>query len=217
MKIIDKSSLHFHSEILKCCPENRRRTVEIEGRHRQEIREEYCIIVMFYLDRLLAHLPSLQHLTVRLFTDLQNSTRLLLHSRQDSLRHLNLTSLAINTINNIAFDHVIDLFRHSFHHLKKFTFFFKTDAASHACLDYLDENRWQTLLQGFISLIEFRCCIELPIEPSTIVDHYVRQFNENVFFRLRPWKFVVDTYTYSYNRVLRLHTQPYPKRRLDIV
>lgn len=175
-----------------------------------------CAFCLSSLDRLIRYLPAVQKLTVRVFTDLQHLSKV--GSLLDvSTICSNLRSLTISTISNIPFHHLEALFRHAFHRLEKFTFVFKTDAASQSCLDYVDAKRWEVLLRSLVSLIEFHCCLELPVLSEKLVDHCENTLESNDFFRQHRWSFDVQTYTYSHNSILRLHTRPYPKRRLDIM
>ena len=158
-----------------------------------------------------AFIPSVEHLTVTIFTDLQH-----LSIEKRSPIALNLRSFSISTTNNIPFGQIEDLCRHDLPALDKFTFLFKTDAASQSCLDYLDDKRWETLLRSFVSLRQFHCAIELPIPSEPIVDVWAKQFQDNLFFAERNWSFSLHTYTYAFNTVACLHTQPYPRRRFDL-
>lgn len=92
-------------------------------------------------------------------------------------------------------------------------FIFKTDASSQSSLEYINEKRWEDLLRSFISLKNFSCCIELPIQ----TDNLINTFEQNQYFLERNWQFSFQVYTYSFNTILRIHTKPYPKRRLDIM
>ncbi|CAF5026930.1 unnamed protein product [Rotaria sp. Silwood1] len=162
--------------------------------------------------RLLNYIPNVQYLSVRLHTDLQNfskdSSIISSHSINSNIR-----SLEISTINNIPFNQIEDLFKKTFKHLEILKFFFKTDALSQSCLDYIDDKRWEHLLQRFLSLKDFHCCIEIPIQSQIISN----SFEQNQFFRKHHWKFSFQAYSYSFNTMLRIHTDPYPKRRLDIM
>ncbi len=158
------------------------------------------------------YIPSVQYLTVRIYTDLQNCSKYSLIQSSHS-RNSNIRSLEISTINNIPFHQIENFFQNSFNRLEILKFFFKTDAPSQSCLDYLDDQRWEYILQSFLSLEEFHYCIELPIQ-SEIRSN---SFEDNQFFRKRNWKFSMQIYTYSFNTILRLHSQPYPKRCLDIM
>ncbi|CAF0896468.1 unnamed protein product [Rotaria sp. Silwood1] len=162
--------------------------------------------------RLLNYIPNVQYLSVRLHTDLQNfskdSSIISSHSINSNIR-----SLEISTINNIPFNQIEDLFKKTFKHLEILKFFFKTDALSQSCLDYIDDKRWEHLLQRFLSLKDFHCCIEIPIQSQIISN----SFEQNQFFRNHHWKFSFQAYSYSFNTMLRIHTDPYPKRRLDII
>jgi hypothetical protein len=163
-----------------------------------------------HLDRLLHYIPCVQRLIVRLFTDLQHSSKFSLIERETATRS-SLRALTIITVNNIPFHHIENLSRHRFDRLETLTFLFKTDAASQSCLDYIDDQRWTNLLRTFVSLLEFRCSIELPV----LVHVDANTFAENRFFRERNWKISVRTLTYSFNTMLHVHSEPYPKRRLD--
>ncbi|CAF4589569.1 unnamed protein product, partial [Rotaria sp. Silwood2] len=164
------------------------------------------------LNRLLNYIPNVQFLSIRLYTDLQNFSKYSSIISSHSINS-NVRSLEISTINNIPFNQVEDLFKKTFKRLEILKFFFKTDALSQSCLDYIDDKRWEYLLQGFLSLKDFHCCIEIPIQ-SEIVSN---SFEQNQFFRKHNWKFSFQTYTYSFNTMLRMHTELYPKRRLDII
>lgn len=148
---------------------------------------------------------------MKIFTDLQN-----VFIEKRSTIELNLRSFSISTTNNIPFSHIEELCRHSLKFLENFTFFFKTDASSQSCLDYLDDQRWQNLLCSFVSLRRFSCAIELPIQSESFVELKSKQFVDNEFFSRRNWKFSLQTYTYDFNTVACLHTDPYPRRRFDL-
>lgn len=164
--------------------------------------------MLFYIGRLLDYIPNVQSLIIRIYTDLQNFSLKNSHIKNSSIR-----SLEISILNNIPFNQIEDLFKNSFNHLEKLKFFFKTDVSSQACLDYINDKRWQILLQSFLSLEHFYCCIEFPIQSETITN----SFRENGFFIKKNWKFSFHVYTYSFNTILCIHTKPYPKRRLDIM
>jgi len=159
----------------------------------------------------LDYIPNVQGLTVRIYTDLQNFSKYSLiknsHFQQSKIR-----SLQISTINNIPFNQIEIFFQNSFKNLEKFKFFFKTDASSQSSLGYIDDKRWELLLQSFPLLQHFHCCIQLPIQSGIITN----SFEKNQYFIRRNWKFSFQIYTYSFNRILCIHTKPYPKRRLDI-
>jgi hypothetical protein len=157
----------------------------------------------------LDYIPSVQSLIVRIYTDLSNYPSI--KSSHSNL--INLHSLEISTINNIPFNQIERLFQRSFHRLQTLKFFFKTDASSQSCFDYIDDKRWELLLRSLISLEHFSCCLELPIQSKSINN----PFKQNEFFLQRNWLFDIHIYTYSFNTILCLHTKPYPKRRLDIM
>jgi hypothetical protein len=161
------------------------------------------------IGRLLDYIPSVQSLIVRIYTDLSNyPSRKSFHSTFSNL-HL----LEISTINNISFHQIEILFQNSFPRLEILKFFFKTDASSQSCLDYLDDKRWEFLLRSLISLEHFSCCLELPIQSKSINN----SFEQNQYFLQRNWLFDFHISTYSFNTILRANTKPYPKRRLDIM
>jgi hypothetical protein len=168
----------------------------------------------FYYDigRLVDYIPSVQYLTVHIYTDLQNISKYSSIKSSYSINS-NIRSLQISTTNNIPFNQIENFFRNSFHRLEILKFFFKTDASSQSCLDYINDKRWEFLLQSFLSLQNFSCCIELPIHSEIISN----SFEQNQFFLKRNWRFYTQIYTYSFNTILRIHTIPYPKRRLDIM
>jgi hypothetical protein len=173
---------------------------------------DYELFFYCYIGRLLNYIPNVQCLSVNIYTDLQNI------SKYSSIRcfhsiNSNIRSLQISTINNISFNQIENFFRNSFNRLETLKFFFKTDALSQSCLDYINDQRWEFLLQSFLSLEHFSCCIELPIQSQFITN----SFKQNQFFLRRNWIFSIQIYTYSFNTILRIHTKPYPKRRLDIV
>jgi hypothetical protein len=166
----------------------------------------------YYIGRLLDYIPSVQCLTVRVYTDLQNFSKYS-SIKYSPLINSNLRSLQISTINNIPFNQIENFFKNLFNRLETLKFFFKTDASSQSCLDYINDKRWEYLLQSFLSLHHFSCCIELPIQSQIITN----SFEKNQFFLKRNWRFSVQIYTYSFNTILCLHTKPYPKKRLDIM
>jgi len=160
----------------------------------------------------LNYIPNVQSLIVNIYTDLQNI------SKYSSIRSFhsinsNIRLLQISTINNISFNQIENFFRNSFNRLETLKFFFKTNALNQSCLDYINDKRWEFLLQSFLSLEHFFCCIELPIQSQFINN----SFEQNQFFLKRNWIFSIEIYTYSFNTILRVHTKPYPKRRLDIM
>lgn len=167
---------------------------------------------MFTIGRLLDYIPRVQLLVVRIYTDLQNICKDL-RIKTSPEKTYPIRSLEISTVNNIPFDHVENLLINSFPQLEILKFFFKTDASSQSSLDYLDDKRWETLLQSLISLKQFSCSLELPLQ--SIIP--INTFEQNVFFQKQHWRFVWQMYTYSFNTILRLHTKPYPKKRLDIM
>ncbi|CAF0853517.1 unnamed protein product [Rotaria sordida] len=167
---------------------------------------------MGHWNRLLNYIPNVRHLIVRLYTDLQNFFKYSSIINSDTINS-NIRSLEISTINNIPFNQIEDLFKKTFKHLEILKFFFKTDALSQSCYDYIDHKRWEDLLQRFLSLKDFHCCFEIPIQSELISN----SFEQNQFFRKHNWKFSFQIYTYSFNTMLRIHTEPYPKRRLDII
>lgn len=158
------------------------------------------------------YIPNVQSLTVSVYTDLQNLSKDLLIKSSRPINS-NLRSLKISTINNISFNQIENFFQNSFNRLEKLKFVFKTDASSQSCLDYTNDKRWEFLLQSFLSLEHFSCCIELPIQSQRVIN----TFEQNQYFLKRNWLFSVQVYTYSFNTILRIHTKPYPKRRLDIM
>lgn len=158
-----------------------------------------------HLGRLLDYIPRVQILILRIYTDLQNLSKDLRIKISPEKKYF-LRSLEISTVNNIPFDHLENLLVNSFPHLKIFKFFFKIDASSQSALDYINDKRWEDLLQSLISLEEFSCSLELPIQSIIPLNN---QFFQNQFF--------CQIYTYAFNTILRLHTKPYPKRRLDIM
>ncbi|CAF3844531.1 unnamed protein product, partial [Rotaria magnacalcarata] len=162
--------------------------------------------------RLLNYVPNAQSLSIRLYIDLQNFSKDLSITKVHSIKS-NIRSLEISTINNIPFNHIEDLFKKSFNHLETLKFFFKTDALSQSSLDYIDSKRWECLLRSILSLQYFYFCIEMPVESEIISN----SFEKNQFFSKRNWKFSSQVYTYSFNTILRIHTDPYPKRSLDII
>ncbi|CAF3151535.1 unnamed protein product [Rotaria socialis] len=176
----------------------------------QQLILDYC--TMICLDRLLNYIPNVQSLSIRLYIDLQNFSKDLSITKVHSVKS-NIRSLEISTINNIPFNHIEDLFKKSFSHLETLKFFFKTDALSQSSLDYIDSKRWECLLRSILSLQHFHFCIEIPVESEIISN----SFQKNQFFSKRNWKFSSQVYTYSFNTILRIHTDPYPKRSLDII
>jgi hypothetical protein len=160
----------------------------------------------------LNYVPSVKSLTVRIYTDLQNISTYSSIKTSPAINS-SIRSLQISTINNIPFNQIENLFKNSFKCLETLIFFFKTDASSQSCLDYIDDKRWEFLLQGFLLLENFHCCIELPIQSEIISN----SFEQNEFFLKRHWLFSVQIYTYSFNTILRIHTKPYLKLRLDIM
>ncbi|UJR28861.1 hypothetical protein I4U23_010084 [Adineta vaga] len=169
-----------------------------------------CSFVTVY--RLLNYIPNVQSLTVRIYTDFQNFSKQI-SIKQFPTIHSSIRHLKISTINNIPFHQIEEFFTNQFIHLDTLKFFFKTDAQSQSSLDYIDDQRWQSLLQSFVSLEHFHCSIELPIQSQI----YTNTFITNEFFLKRNWLFTSQIYTYSFNTILRLHTKPYLKQRLDIV
>ena len=155
------------------------------------------------------YVPRVQVLVLRIYTDLQNSSKDL-RIKTSPEKKYSLRSLEISTVNNIPFDHIENLLKNSFPQLKILKFLFKTDASSQSSLDYIDDKRWEDLLQSLISLEQFSCSLELPIQSIIPFNSFERnQFFQNQFF--------YQIYTYAFNTILRLHTKPYPKRRLDIM
>ncbi|CAF0749972.1 unnamed protein product [Adineta steineri] len=169
-------------------------------------------VLSYYKDRLLNYIPNVQSLCVHIYTDLQNVSNYS-SINNSSIINSSIRSLQISTINNIPFNHIENLFKNSFKSLQTLKFFFKTDASSQSCLDYIDDKRWEFLLQSLESLENFHCCIELPIQ-SKLVENL---FEQNQFFLKRNWVFFIETYTYSFNTICRLYTKPYLKRRIDII
>ena len=161
---------------------------------------------------MLDYIPCVQVLVVRIHTDLQNLSKDL-RIKSSPERTYPIRSLEISTVNNIPFDHIENLLSNSFPRLEIFKYFFKFDAASQSSLDYLDDKRWEYLLQTLISLEDFSCSLELPVQ--SIIP--INTFERNTFFQKHHWHFLCQLYTYSFNTILRLHTKPYPKRRLDIM
>ena len=155
------------------------------------------------------YIPSVQSLIVRIYTDLSKYP--LKKSSHSIVSNLRL--LEISTINNIPFHQVETLFQNTFSRLETLKFFFKTDASSQSCLDYLDDKRWEVFLQTLLSLKHFSCCLELPIQSKSINN----SFQQNEYFLQHNWLFDFHISTYSFNNILYAHTKPYPKRRLDIV
>jgi len=187
----------------------------VKNRTIKELAQIRRLITSFFphfIDRLLNYVPSVHSLTVRIYTDLQNISKYS-SIRSSTAINSSIRSLQISTINNIPFNQIENLFKNSFKYLETLKFFFKTDASSQSCLDYIDDKRWEVLLQGFTLLKNFHCCIELPIQSEIISN----SFEQNQFFLKRNWLFSVQVYTYSFNTILRIHTQPYPKRHIDIM
>ena len=165
------------------------------------------------LDRLLDYIPSVHHLTVRLFTDLQNCSKDA-HTEKTRSISSNVRLLKISIINNLPFNQIDALFRHRFTRLERLTFEFRTDASSQSCLDYVDEQRWQCLLDTLLSLEQFHCCLQVPVDCESTARSISRSAEANDGFLQRRWKCAIETYTYSYSTNVRIHTRPYPKRRL---
>ena len=117
----------------------------------------------------------------------------------------------MSIINNIAFEQIENfLTKYTFHCLKSFKFFLKIDALNQSCLNYIDANRWENLLQLLSSLEYFNYYIDIPIESKQIRN----TFEQNQYFLQRNWQFSFQIYTYSFNTILRIHTIPYPQRHL---
>ena len=173
-------------------------------------------LIFFYLDRLLQYVPGVRTLSVKLFTDLQNFSRSP-SIENSSRKSFQVRSLKISTTNNISINSIEDLLRHSCPNLEKLIFLFKIDAINHSCRDFIDDKRWENFLRSFVSLRDFRCAIEFPIDGENLRNQYATSFNANDFFCRQHWNLSNYIYTYSFNSILRLHTQPYPNRRLDIM
>lgn len=166
------------------------------------------------LDRLLQHVKWVRSLNVKLFTDLQNSTRLEQRNRSN-VRCRSIRSLTISSVNNLQLSVLDELFRNSCPQVEHLRIFLRTNVISQSTRDFLDEQRWETFLRSFVSLTDFRCAFEFPVDHHQDVYQYANAFNNNQFFRQRNWTFSSEIFTFCFNTILRLHTNPYPRQRLD--
>lgn len=168
---------------------------------------------LFYcLDRLLSYIPNVIKLNVRVYTDLQQISKYL-SIKSFNPKQSNIRSLELSTINNIAFNLLESFFQNNFSRLEILKFTFKSDALTQSCLDYTNDKRWQVLLESLPLLKKFNISIKFPIESPFIAN----TFDCNRFFHEKNWRICCQIYTYSYNTILHMHTQPYPLKHLDIM
>jgi hypothetical protein len=113
----------------------------------------------------LDYIPTVQSLTVRIYTDLQNCPIKNSHTRNSYIR-----SLEISISHNISFNQIEEFFKNSFKRLENVKFFFKTDVSSQSCLDYINDKRWESVLQSLLALEHFYCCIEFPVQSECITN-----------------------------------------------
>ncbi|CAF1221318.1 unnamed protein product, partial [Didymodactylos carnosus] len=173
----------------------------------EQLAVDHC--TMSCLGKLFSYIPHIQRLSVNVYADMQNLSPMY----EDKNNVPSLTFLTLNT-NDIPFGQVeLLLSSRNLSQLRHLSFSFKTYSCNGRYLDYVDSQKWESILSSLSLLNRFKFHIEIPINKSVDIDTLYLTFQRD-FYHQRKWFIDFDMYSYLYDYILTIHTRPFSQKHI---